>query len=649
MLRNFNNLTQPSTQNQTQSHQKTGIARLWAFKRLTRVKLDTKSCYSGRMTRHARYLSLLAVSLPLIACGTAQRSVATERAYAAQTQQPAEHAQRSVAPAIALASPEVFNAHAAAMQRAVGWQTLQDEALTAREILREDRAPTGSHSAGTVADGVLLNAAELPFAGDHHAIIERHRKNQTRWGTEQLVALIQAAADHVGTKAPGAPLRVGNMSRKAGGDIRWSRSHNSGRDADLAFYVVDAKSGESVPAPDLLRFDEHGVPAGRGDLRFDVARNWLLVEGFLNQTDINVQWLFISLPLKQMLLDEAARVGADPEVIRRAESVLHQPTDALPHADHFHLRIGCSRDNRLDGCLDYGPQWDWYDWHRDALLARSIRVAEVFVDGTVAERKRALEFLAMINSPFAADVAGVWGFWDDDPEVRKLAISTASGQHGWTANALVQVQRLAVASTAGSSEQRTAYSIMRRSRDPESRDFAVRRLADTTLAPKERALAASALGHFMELPLVPLLLQSLDDEHPSVRQAAADILRRITNHTEGVDWATAPATERAQGKQRWEAFWSERAGAPREALLAEGFRAAGVDVDTVVTTQHIDALMPLLRAEHPHLRYNANRTIRELTGRWAPLDQLDGRALDKFWSGWWKKNRERVIVGDLGS
>lgn len=601
------------------------------------------------MSRSTAQLHVLLLALPLL-WSTACRTVKVGTPEA-KLQEAERRAAAAAAPGIAAAVVDaqlgMNRALDAAMSRAVGWRTL-DPDLPWRVIIDTNRVPIGSFSAGTVADGVLLDGAELPVKGEFHSIIERHQRNQTRWGTSELVDLIQRAAQHVYISEPGAPLRVGNMSAKKGGDIRWSRSHNSGRDADLAFYVVAFESNESVVAPDLLSFNDQGVPRGREDLRFDVARNWRLVEGLLDQTEINVQWLFISIPLKQALLDHGRSIGAKPEVLRRAAEVLHQPTDAPPHADHFHLRIGCSKDDRIDGCLDYGPQWDWLDWHQRALLSRSLHVAESFAEGTSADKKRALEFLGEIKSPFAADVAGVWGFWDRDAAIRAAALQVADDQYGWSANALVQVQKLITTGDASARELRMAYAILRRSRDPLSRDFALQRLADTAAPPAERALAAGALGHFMDPEIVPPLIAALADAAPDVRESAADVLRRVTNRTDGIDWRRTSTKGAADAQAEWMAWWQSNQNTPRKLLLAQGFRAFGVKVDGELDAQHIDALLKLLESRESFVRYNANRSIRELTGRWAPLEQEDGRALTKYWEPWWKKNRDRVLSGEIG-
>ena len=585
---------------------------------------------------------VIAVS-SLMACGG--NRARPDRVVSSSASVPSQPDPAATGAAVEAAHDGIVAASAHAMDRAVGWRALPPD-LPWREILDPRRGPEGSLSAGTVADGVLLNGVELPQTGAHHSIIERHRRHRTRWATQEMVSLLQQASRYVHEAEGGAVLRVGNMSTRKGGDIRWSRSHNSGRDADLAFYVLEVESGASVPAPDLLRFDDLGIPAKRPDLKFDVVRNWKLTEALLGQTDVNVQWLFISLALKEMLLSHARSIGASDEIIRRAEQVLHQPTDAPPHADHFHLRIGCSVDDRIDGCVDYGPRWDWLDWHRDALLARAVAVSTAFSQGKKRDRERALEFMRTASSPFASDVAAVWGFWDDSEEVRELALQIASDQYVWSANALVQVEKL-ILSGGDRRKLARAYSILRRSRDPMARDFALSRLQDTEVDPFERSYAAGALAHFMEPELVPALVSLLSDPHDEVRNATGRVLRRITNRDDGVDWSACKGSCAAKASSEWRR-WLETEGGTREAWVAAGFRALGVDIESSLQPVHIDALVPLLRSEEDYVRYNANRAIKELTGRWAPLEQDNGDALHKYWDKWWKKNRERVISGEIG-
>ena len=52
--------------------------------------------------------------------------------------------------------------------------------------------------------------------------------------------------------------------------------------------------------------------------------------------------VFVAAPLRARLLAYAEHVGRRRRDVRmRAAEVLQQPHGALPHDDHFHVRIGC--------------------------------------------------------------------------------------------------------------------------------------------------------------------------------------------------------------------------------------------------------------------------------------------------------------------
>lgn len=177
-----------------------------------------------------------------------------------------------------------------------------------------------------------------------------------RYATPELIELLEEAAASVATRHPGPRLGVGNLSRRRGGRIRFSRSHQSGRDADLAFYVTDAR-GRTVEPRDFVKINARG--RGRRDLRFDVERNWALVEALLSSERARIQWLLISRPLRRRLLAYAKATRVPAAILGRARRVLHQPRWALPHDDHLHVRIYCSPHDVARGCRDTGPRWPW--------------------------------------------------------------------------------------------------------------------------------------------------------------------------------------------------------------------------------------------------------------------------------------------------
>jgi penicillin-insensitive murein endopeptidase len=228
-----------------------------------------------------------------------------------------------------------------------------------------------SVSVGTFTSGFLRHGARLPEKGEGYVILPLWLARNSNYGTDELVAAIERVARRVRREYPGALLQIGDLSIKGGGESVLHRSHQNGRDADLIYYAVDDKGRPAPPAESMPRYgsdlrarspgpQEHGVVFGPFSPRsFDVARNWALVRALLEEPRIEVQYLFINERLKQMLLDYARANGEDPALLDRADALLHQPGDSLPHDDHLHLRIFCSTDDRPYGCSDRGPIRWW--------------------------------------------------------------------------------------------------------------------------------------------------------------------------------------------------------------------------------------------------------------------------------------------------
>ena len=173
-----------------------------------------------------------------------------------------------------------------------------------------------------------------------------------RWGLPDLVGMLERASKRVADKHPGAMLTVGDLSKKGGGDIGGHHSHENGRDADLGFYLTDAK-GRAVLAPRFATIDEEGRAKGM-PLRFDDAKNWELVEALTSDGHARVLQVFVANHLRARLLAYAASRGVSQAVRDRAAGLMLQPHHALPHDNHFHVRIACPK-NESD-CVDYATK-----------------------------------------------------------------------------------------------------------------------------------------------------------------------------------------------------------------------------------------------------------------------------------------------------
>jgi murein endopeptidase len=214
-----------------------------------------------------------------------------------------------------------------------------------------DEAPLslGYTNSGRLIGGKLFR--DTPFM----TRTQVHRKSKVSWALPNLLSVLNRAARTVARKYPGSMLELGELSRKEGGRITSHLSHQSGRDADVSFYLTDL-DGAPIRAPRFLRCV--GTGEGRDDptIRFDDQRNWEFVRALLEDPNEEVRQIFIYAPLRARLLAYAAKVKAPRALRAKAAAAMMQPVNALPHDDHFHVRISCPLDMVERGCADL-PLW----------------------------------------------------------------------------------------------------------------------------------------------------------------------------------------------------------------------------------------------------------------------------------------------------
>ncbi len=201
----------------------------------------------------------------------------------------------------------------------------------------------GSPTTGHLVGGAHLNDA--PYL----RVMPADQAGDVRWGLGALVGMIERAAQRVRHAYPGAVLNVGHLSKASGGEIEQHASHESGRDADLPFYVQDARNRQ-IFADHMVSFHGDGTAPTWPGAKFDDAKNWALVSALLEDPVARVSHIFVSAPLRLRLLGYAQHIGA-PEAIRtRAAFAMVQPHGSLPHDDHFHVRIACPAG--MTGCIE---------------------------------------------------------------------------------------------------------------------------------------------------------------------------------------------------------------------------------------------------------------------------------------------------------
>ncbi len=219
----------------------------------------------------------------------------------------------------------------------------------------------------------MRNAAALPARGPgfrHHPDKARDR----RYGTTELVAAVVRAAEQTHQALPGSELSIGDIGFEGGGPARGHASHQSGRDVDVMFFLLDAdgkpRSGHPIPL-DLkgegtdyknLRVGDDDVP-----VRLDVPRTWRFAQALVSDPDAHIQRIFVAEHIRGLLLDHARAASAPEASIARFAALTCQPSS--PHDDHFHIRFFCSADDIKEGCTDRPPI---YPWQREYLATLGV-------------------------------------------------------------------------------------------------------------------------------------------------------------------------------------------------------------------------------------------------------------------------------------
>jgi penicillin-insensitive murein endopeptidase len=203
-------------------------------------------------------------------------------------------------------------------------------------------------SVGSPTAGHLLGGLHL-VETEYLRVEPDDMPGDVRWGLEPLVLMLDRAARSVRHQFPATVTSVGHLSRDGGGDIGGHRSHESGRDADVG-YFVRGQTGKQLLAPHFVAFRADGTAPSWPGAYFDDAKNWTLVSSMIADPEARVTHVFVASWIRARLLAYAEHSGAPVPLRLRAAELMQQPRGALPHDDHFHVRIGCPPHQ--NGCVE---------------------------------------------------------------------------------------------------------------------------------------------------------------------------------------------------------------------------------------------------------------------------------------------------------
>ncbi len=490
-----------------------------------------------------------------------------------------------------------------------------------------------SRSIGDVTDGWVVNAVPIPQPHDHLRRIESQVPRELNYATREMIDLVESAAKHVAQAHPNSVLYLGNFGADGGGDIPYSVSHNSGRDGDLAFYMLDS-SGKLAAPDDLLSFDSNGKARGADGTvySFDVARNWKLVEGLALAGHGQIQFVFVSNALRGKLLAEAKRVKADAKLITTASEFLSQPGGALPHNDHFHIRLYCSERDVVSGCINGGRKNNGFASHDDA-RAKTIEAAEKLLgsaDATV--RLAATQRLGLLSSSGSAGLLAK-RLNDDAAPVRAAAAralasmrreeSAVSKRLAVETNAYVRAELVWALGDYGTKSATEALTAV----------LDAERLMtfDDGTSVDLRVFVADVLSLTEDARPVPALIELTASEDQTARFRANRALKMLTNHDPG-------AKPKASLHEAWQSWWKSHGKKSRDAWLLSGFSKFGVKAISVKYVWELTYAV----LDDDHLSYNAQRMLMRLSKREAPSLEWAKSDANFYWRRWFERRCPRL-------
>ncbi|MFT6627218.1 MAG: hypothetical protein ACJA1R_000474, partial [Flavobacteriales bacterium] len=381
-----------------------------------------------------------------------------------------------------------------------------------------------------------------------------------------------------------------------------------------------------------------------GYYRFDTARNWAYIKALMLSPHAQMQHLFISNGLRSTLLSHARSIGEPAAVIERASNLLRQPGSEIPHDDHLHVRVYCSRFDVGGGCSNSGRVQPGTDLFRSVRSARIQHARGHFTSGSTEVRAAAVRRLAMLGGAADRDVFRE-ALSDVAAAVRVAAVDALSDLGGadsaraiidhWESedHPLVLLRSLeALGRVGGADAGRHIEQVLR-----ESRPIALMgRSFDLRVA------AADAAGNAERAEPAYQLATLLGDEDSELRARAAQALAHVTNlRVASTDPRAWSETQRVAQSARWRQWIHDAAALPRDEWLDAGFTQAGYPITGRVRTD-APVLARAAGDEREWVRTNAQLRLMSWTGNepmslsWSPRDARS------YWTRWVRRNPRRV-------
>lgn len=228
----------------------------------------------------------------------------------------------------------IASRHGVHVRQLLGWNPRLRANLIreGQRIVLYSRIPEStSESVGLPYEGSLTDGVR---ARRHRGYVIRNRNRA--FGTHETVRWLAEGFDQVRRQHPAAPrVRVHDISLRRGGTMAGHRSHQSGRDVDISFFLRRGCTSEA--GCPMVRSAPH-------DLR--IAPQWTLLEHWLKEGTLEA--VFIDYSLIKPLYERAKANGATRSQLARWFQYPRGRTVPVgiirhyrQHRDHMHVRFRC--------------------------------------------------------------------------------------------------------------------------------------------------------------------------------------------------------------------------------------------------------------------------------------------------------------------